>query len=182
MNARTYWATGSPKYKTNIINSLPAILLDGGYYIGYFPADDGLLTWFLVCKFTSLSNSYTGVVGWNPASDYGGYFVKSNGKSAVYMPSSSYDGAGSATFNTTDFNIISCRHGVTSISTRRNESVDYATGAPKFSTITSTMLGNQAISGRQMSGYIAEFIVYRGQLSDAEIVSVEGYLATKYAL
>lgn len=67
------------------------------------------------------ANAYSGVLGFGATADNGGYFVKSNGKSAMYPgTSTNYDGTGAITFGTTNWNDVDATFGPTTYSTRRN--------------------------------------------------------------
>lgn len=182
----------SPTYETNELNGLPIVRLGGGVYFRMF--SEALRaqghTIFLVCKFTSLSPAYTGVVDYGSHwADWGAYLMKSNGKSAdyvFYVPGSAYadyDGTGSSTFTTGTWNYITIAHGRT-IETRRNGSTD-ATGTAityGHSNPGHSLLGAQYNAGRVMVGDVAEYLIYDRELSSTDRNAVEAYLVAKYAL
>lgn len=179
---------GNPIYKTAILNSLPVVRFSGSNYFRF--CCPGLqaasMSFFIVFKLASIANGYTGIVGFGSSTDYGGYFIKSNGKSAFYAGSSApnpYDGTGAITFGITNWNYVGVIAGPTTYSTRRNTSAD-ASGIPwGFGLLPAYgYLGNQLVSSRLLSGDIAEVLIYSRALTSAEVTTIESYLATKYAL
>jgi hypothetical protein len=173
------------KYRTNIVNSLPVFRLSGAahFRLSNAPVNCVTFTFFVVCKFSALTNAYSGVVGYNLFADGGGLFVKSNGKSAEYYGSNSYDGTGAATYDTTNWNLIADVHIPYQWTVRRNLALDKTTNLGSYvNNPASCYLGNQFVASRNMAGDIAEAIFYSRALSSSEIDAVEGYLAAKYGL
>lgn len=176
---------GSPTVKTNQINGQPSILLNGSnqYFFIKTPITSPTMCYFAIFNMNSLANAYTGIIGYDAFTDRGGYFIKSNGKSAEYFGSNSYDGTGAATFVTGTWNYISDNHKPALFDTRRNGVVDKSgtTSAP-ISAHTLLQWGTQIVGGRFLSGNLVELIMYGRELSDAEISSIESYIQSRYGL
>ena len=175
-------ASGSPVYKTGIVNGLPVVRLAGSEtfltWLGAVASANQ--TFVLVFKLASIAAAYTAVWGQNSVSLYG---IKSNGKSAEYYNGISYDGSGAATFDTTSWNYVTVVNDAAAGKTRRN-GVDDMT-APAWGTAGypgAIMFGGQIGQSRNMAGDIAEILVYGRTLTATEITAIESYLATKYAL
>jgi len=178
-------STGDPTYKTNILNSLPVVRLAGSDYFQYtltaMAAQGG--SFVVVFKLSAITNAYSGIVGYG-IGDAGGYFIKSNGKSADYYSGTGADGTGAASFDTTNWNYVTVIHALAAGIMRRNGATDLVSinwpagnGAQWLGYI-----GSHANPGRVMSGDIAELLVYSRPLSAADITAIESYITTKYAL
>jgi len=178
-----------PVYKTGVLNGLPVVRFGGAtwMYLFSYALTAPNYCYFIVFKLSSIANAYSGILGNNVNADGGGFFIKSNGTSAVYPGTgTAYDGTGSATYNTTDWNYFVDNHGqAQSYKTRRNGVDDAAsttlTGAGS-SLFYHQFLGSQSVGGRVFSGDIAEVLIYARALSSSEITSVEGYITAKYGL
>jgi len=173
-----------PTLQTNELNSLPIVRFGGaGYYRFTGPFDEGEFSFFLVLKITSLVNAYSGILGQHWTADSGGYFIKSSGKTALYLPANVYDGTGSATLNNTTFYVLSGIVGPTAVATQAALAADgsNASFSPNQGT-HNVLLGNQPAAGRVFTGDIAEVLIYGRALSDADRDTIEAYLKNKYGL
>jgi len=175
-----------PIYKANIINGKPVVHFNGGYYGGKSDADGFLFTCFIVTKFSSFSG-YTGIIHNGGIADINGcFFVKSDGKSAVYGHGATniYDGNGVSTYDTVSWNISTYVKKSAGIETRRNKTLDKSVASAPSIYMNSTLyIGNDySVASRFFYGDIAEFIMYNRELTSTEIASIEEYLNTKYAL
>jgi hypothetical protein len=182
-----HYSSVCPVYKTNIVNSKPIVRFSGtGWFQGAGPFDAFSWSVFLVMKMSSLSPSYTGVLGFNVGADSGGYFVKSNGKTALYPGSASnYDGSGAFTFGTTTFVVVSLIYTGQSFATRAALATDGSVGSlqntnPALPRLF--FLGNQNVSSRVFTGDIAEFLLYDCNVGTTNRDTIENYLKTKYGL
>ena len=183
----SYFNTNVPVYQTGILNSLPAIFFDGtGWYDFVMPElyCGTVSTFVMVIETTSLSNAYTGIVttksgGW-------AYYVKSTGKTAFYTNGNNYDGAGSYTFTTSGFQILTVVFGPQGVLSRIAGSTDYSSTSISFqntSTGFRASLGaDEGAGGRILTGYVAEFLAYPRAITAAEITALESYLNTKWGL
>lgn len=182
------FTSGGPLYKTNIINSLPVIRFDGSddHLIVQFPIIPSSYAWLAVFKMASIVPAYTSILSPNIVADAGGYFIKSNGTSAEYRGSNSYDGTGAATFDTTNWNYIVSNHKNTTFDTRRNGAADKSgtTDAPLSvaSMYDYAFVGKHVSAGRYASMDLAELIVYSRELTSSEISTLESYIQSKYGL
>lgn len=181
--------TTMPTYKTNIINSLPIIRFGASgvnnYYTFFLPAMAAQgMSFVVVFKMTGMTNAYTGIIGYG-ATDAGGFFIKSNGKTAEYYSGSSQDGGGAVTLVTGTFYYATAVHwhqsgGFDRISgTNDNTGLNWPSSNGSQS---SGYIGNQAVGGRNLNGDIAEVLVYSRPLSSSDVTSIESYITTKYAL
>lgn len=179
-------ASGTPTYQTNVVNSLPVVRLGGSAYLKFLATalQNASYTFVIVCKFSSLANAYTGILGYNVGADSGGYFVKSNGTTAHYPPNStSYDGTGAATIDTTAWNYLVLNVKGLTYDTRKNGAADKTgTSFSWNASINSAFIGNQFVGSRVMSGDIAEILIYARSLSSSETTSIESYITGKYAI
>lgn len=178
-------STSYPVYKTSILNGKPIVRFSGSnYFGGHWPQTQACFSVFIVFKITSLTPAYTGIVGVVWDSDLGGWFVKSSGKTALYMSSSVYDGTGSATLGTSTFYIMSMIWGPTAIQTRvalANDSSAVALGSGWPDT-TRVLFGNQSVAGRLFTGDMAEILTFGRSLSNTDRDTVENALKSKYGL
>jgi len=195
----------SAVYKTNIVNGKPIVRFSGSCWFKLLsPFDRPEFTFAMVLKVSSLSNAYTAVLkspytpyasGSGFGFDQHGYFVKSSGKTAMYIMSvassgtwstSNYDGTGSATLNNTTFYVVSGIVGPQAASTRVALSADGSIASLTNTNISAEkyiILGNDlGNSGRTMTGDVAELLMYNHALSSADLSTVENYLKTKYGL
>jgi len=173
-------------YKTGIINSLPVIRVaaTSRYKFTSLAIPAYGMTFVVVFKASSIAPSYTGVLGWTATGDSGGFFVKSNGKSALYAASNIYDGSGAVTYDNTNWNYSLVTFTGTTWVTRRNGTLDKSTttSTNTLGTSFTAQLGNQTVAGRGLTGDIAELLYYSRPLTSTEITAIESYITTKYAL
>jgi hypothetical protein len=179
------WSSTSPIYKTGIVNSLPIVRFGGtGWMRGAQAFDNYQWSVFMVFKMSSLSPSYSGIIGWSVGSDQGGYFVKSNGKSALYPASASnYDGTGAYTFGTVNFQVVSVLYDGQNFYTRAALAADQSVATqtpPGFP--RNFLFFNQNVSSRVATGDVAEVLMYNWYVGSTNISTIENYLKTKYAL
>lgn len=173
-------------YKTAILNGKPvarltAVSAAGLYNNFVIPVDTPQYSILMVVKLSSLGPSYTALWG---STNTTCFLVKSTGKTALYLNNSNiWDGSGAATFSVGTFYIVSLIIGPTTASCR------VALAADNSNTISSTSNGRPfqlgwqfGQSGRELSGDIAEMLVYRHALSTSDNSLIENYLKTKYGL
>lgn len=179
-----------PVYKTGIINSLPVVRFaaNGGLrsFIPFVPGS-GESTVLMVLKMGNLSPTYTGILtstrgGW-------GFYIKSNGKTALYTNGTNYDGSGAYTYGTSVFQIVTIVYGPVGVLTRAALATDFSdsssAGFQDVGTAAQAVfaLGDDETAGsRVLNGDIAEFLAYPRALSATEYGAVENYLKTKYGL
>ncbi len=177
-----------PIYKTAILNGLPIVRFAGtGWYRVVSCTGEPAWTFFAVLKITSLANSYTAILKTSWFSDLTGYFIKSSGKSALYVNgASNYDGSGAVTMNNSTFYIISGVIGPQASSTQVALSADGSISGQNQSNSNTT---NQVVIGndysnvnRSFTGDLAEFLVYNNALTSTQVTSVSNSLKTKYGL
>jgi hypothetical protein len=176
--------TSPATYQTGVVNSLPVVRLGGAAWFRGRVNIPGEMTLFMVISPTALSNAYSGLLGFDWATDQGGYFLKSNGKTALYVAAGLYDGTGSATLSTGAFVVLSMVVGSVAYATQAALSSD-ASGAftnTPFTWDGNYLLGAQAAGSRILDADIAEVLMYSRGLSSAEISTVSNYLKTKYGL
>ena len=183
----SYFNTNIPVYQTNILNSLPAIYFDGtGWYDFVMPElyCSTVSTFVMVLKMSNLTPGYTGIL--TTKSGGFGYYVKSSGTTAFYTNGSNYDGSGSYTFGTSGFQIVVVVLGPQGVLSRIAGSTDYSStniGFQSTSTGFRGSLGNdEGNGGRELTGYIAEFLAYPRAITAAEITALESYLNAKWGL
>ena len=151
-----------PIFKTNIKNSLPAVLCDGARYMGVPSTPAGTI-------FGVLTDSGSGI---------GGFVDKGDGGFRRLNATQWYHG------NADDFGLVTTIR-VNGLQTREMglnawSIVDDVsnTGA---AIVFNYVLGNH-IPYRLWQGYVAEIIIYNSALSDADRQAVEAYLSAKYGI
>lgn len=181
--------TAGPVYKVNIQNSLPVVrftVTNGGYFRGVSPEiiSLGQSSIFIVVQFSSFTPTYSGVF----ASTQGGYgyYIKSNGKSALYTTGGNYDGSGAKTLAASTFYVLTVIDGVVGATTYVGTDQDYTSSDGGLQSVSLYSIGTlggdpQGGANRVLGGDIAEVVGYAGVLSAAQISTVQNYLKTKWA-
>jgi hypothetical protein len=207
-HASAQWSSAAPTYQTNVINSLPTVRFGGTGWFKHWISSwaHSELTFAMVMRASSLSNTYSAILtaAWiaQPSSgaavttNWGGYFIRSTGKTALYWDvqavnggsttQTSYDGTGSATISSGTFYVISGIIGPQAVSTR----VALASDGSIASLQNTNLVSSPAVaigqdygnSSRVLVGDIAELLIYQHALSTSELSTVENYLKTKYGL
>jgi hypothetical protein len=175
-----------PIYKVGIVNSLPVERYGGsGWFKIYAPEImDQQFSIFWVFSPAVLNNAYTGIMCCCANNDVGGYFLKSNGKTALYNPGNLYND-GAATLSVDTFYVMGIVYGPTTLTTRV-ALADDASGISLANTVNDwqaqTFIGNHTVAGRLFSGDFAEILIYNHALNSSDILTVENYLKSKYGL
>lgn len=184
-----------PVFKTNIVNSLPAIYFDGSHYTGTWLAGNGALNsltegeLFIVVKIDTDPPATTGVTGlWDFTSHSGANCTNAN-THYPYTDSLIYDGA----FSTVRKNVGNPSPALTSwrvynVQSKANSWIAtldtvqlFSTGTNAFATNGGERLGT-GCSSYNLQGYIAEFLLYNHVVSGADRTSIWAYLGQKYGL
>jgi hypothetical protein len=168
-------AANKPIYKVNIVNGKPVVRFDGVNDVMTTAASFGVRTIFYAVTYTSgviwgssLDLTYFGV---NVATHYlymgpggGGVTTVGDEPGAWHIWTGKYSsGAGQG--------II------------RLDGTQAGTGTHEADTATgTTFIGNRELADLPLAGDLAELIGYSGYLSDANCLSVERYLGTKYGI
>jgi hypothetical protein len=153
-------------------------------------AYDYPITVFQVNRLNAFTNSYNTMFGFytgNTGATAGwSYFIKSNGKTALYLTrangtQSSYDGNGAATVTLNETNLFCAQITDTSVTTYFNGVLDGTLVVPsplnQTLGIFSINIGSDTSFGRYTSWLVGQSIIVPGNLSTNERQIYEGYLA-----
>ncbi len=193
-NGRTLTQTvagSKPTYKTNILNSLPAVRFDGtasafiAQYMG--TAITSNHTVFAVLSHRVLVSAYKSPYVYieSTGTNHGGYYMKSTGKSACYPhfnSGGSYDGTGASTYSAGEYHIHEMQFNPSSTSyVWKNGVLDNSFASGAISAGSYFVIGNDpGVGGRFLDGDILEFIVFSGNLTASQRNAIELYLSAKY--
>ncbi len=185
-----------PTYHLALQNSLAGITFDG---VGNALKIPNLLTGskshhvFIVIKADALVNAYSSLFSYGVTATSGGaIFVKSNGKTAWYIPNSfgssyySYDGTGAKTYTDGTAYIIEAKCDQVGGLASLYQNGDLDGSVPITGTIDAGnvndghILGSYASAGSDWPGNILEVLPYQGVLSDADRNIAGLYLANKW--
>ncbi|HKY61518.1 MAG TPA: PKD domain-containing protein, partial [Gemmatimonadota bacterium] len=166
-------ASKRPVYRTNQINGLPAVFFDA--------SNDGMAT--AADPFTST----TIFAVYSSRAAQSGYLL--NGGASFFM--GPYAGLYRA-YNGAYMNGPSVTAGRWVVQTFRQSlgnslAEHFIDGAPAGTTTktvnpTAILLGKQGTYGARLDGYVAEVLVYRGTLSDADVQAVHDWLQARYGI
>jgi hypothetical protein len=173
-----------PTYRTNQINSLPAVDFATSKWMSFTEQTVTDFTLFAVVKQGSGATVKTIVGGTNATSKLTLRFDDSVGGGGYNLTNLVGGGINSSEEEPLDFIQTCVRSGVSG-TTMRIDEVDTGTPGSASSSLGVSHLGTSVVSGTPtnfLNGLIAEFIIYSGAISDANRTIVEGYLRTKYDL
>lgn len=176
-------SSSSPTRISNGINNLPSYSFNSNSLIIKYPIPTQTWTALIICKPTAFQ-AYTAILGYGTATDYGGYFIKSNGKSAeysIFYATNSYDGTGAATFSINQSIILEVTHTSSAIQTFKNKILD-GRALLGFIGIPELIIGNHIVGGRGFIGQISAVLIFSKALKKAERDFLYNLYSTKYGI
>ena len=186
-NANHFTGTGSPLFKTGVINGLPAVYYPVGSIhrmtsVNYLPGNPTSGECFFVMKVDAdvgLDLNVLHDFGIDPAANHW-----------PFTDGTVYDGwgtdvrktLGNPTPSLASWRLVNLRSEINSYVAEIDGGALFSTGTNSVAFNTQPYIGGNAIGAQALVGHIAEYMQYDHVLSSGDRQQVEDYVETKYAL
>ena len=185
-NATQANASYRPTYRTAVINGCPVVRFDGtdDRMASARSSSGAAQTVFAVVKFAGANQA---ILGGTDGVSSGGlnWYRNGNGKMEATNQDVALLGTATEVVTTTAFHVVALRwHDVGNAIIFRKDGVGDGGASPTVSISTgrATSIGRHSGNFAYLNGDVAEIVCYSVGLTDAQMLDVEGYLLSKYAL